>query len=74
MGSAVAVPGDEVWFLHGLGDYPQVVAHVPVILRPLANGQYTFLGECYIYGVEVDDIPSQEERIANGMERRIEIV
>ena len=74
MGSAAALPRDEIWFLHGLSDQPHQGAQVPVILRPLANGQYTFMGECYVYGVEVDDIPPQEERIANGMERRIEIV
>ena len=74
MGSSAAVPGDEVWFLHGLSNWPPPGAHVPVILRPLPNGRYSFVGECYIYGVEVDDIPPQEERVANGMERRIEIV
>lgn len=36
-------PGDEIWFLHG--------AYAPVILRPLATGNYRFRGEAYVHGV-----------------------
>ena len=35
--------GDEIWFLHG--------ASAPVILRPLVNGSYRFMGEAYVHGV-----------------------
>jgi len=37
------VQGDEIWFLHG--------AAAPVILRPLASGNYQFVGEAYVHGV-----------------------
>lgn len=36
-------PQDEIWFLHG--------AFAPVILRPIANGSYRFMGEAYVHGV-----------------------
>ena len=36
-------PGDEIWFLHG--------AYAPVVLRPLAFGNYQFVGEAYVHGV-----------------------
>lgn len=36
-------PGDEIWFLHG--------ASAPIILRPLATGNYRFTGEAYVHGV-----------------------
>ena len=35
--------GDEIWFLHG--------AFAPVVLRPLVNGHYIFMGEAYVHGV-----------------------
>ncbi|KAL8782794.1 MAG: hypothetical protein Q9213_005118 [Squamulea squamosa] len=35
--------GDQIWFLHG--------AFTPIILRPLATGEYRFMGEAYVHGV-----------------------
>ena len=40
--------GDQVWFLHG--------ALAPVILRPLANGNYQFMGEAYVHGVMYGEV------------------
>ena len=34
---------DEISFLHG--------AHAPIILRPLANDNYRFIGEACVYGI-----------------------
>ena len=35
--------GDQIWFLY--------CALAPVVLRPLANGKYRFMGEAYVHGV-----------------------
>ena len=35
--------GDEIWLLYG--------ATAPVILRPLPNGNYRFMGEGYVHGI-----------------------
>lgn len=43
MGSRSVRPGDEIWFIYG--------ATVPIILRPLANGNYRFMGVAYVHGV-----------------------
>lgn len=42
-GHASIEPADEIWFLYG--------ALAPVVLRPLANGNYRFLGEAYVHGI-----------------------
>lgn len=39
---------DEIWFLHG--------ASTPVILRPLATGEYRFMGEAYVHGVMFGEV------------------
>jgi hypothetical protein len=40
---------------------------VPVVLEPQVNGEYRFVGECYVHGVmdgeAVDPIPSGKEKI-----------
>lgn len=45
--------GDEIWFLHG--------ASAPVILRPLLNGSYRFMGEAYVHGVMYGEAGAQCE-------------
>jgi len=42
-GHVSIMAGDEIWFLYG--------ASAPVILRPLASGNYMFIGEAYVHGV-----------------------
>lgn len=34
---------DQLWILHG--------AHAPLILRPLPNGNFTYIGEAYMHGL-----------------------
>jgi hypothetical protein len=43
VGHLSILAGDEIWFLHG--------TDAPVILRPLENGDYRFMGEAYFHGV-----------------------
>ena len=50
--------GDEIWFLYG--------AFAPVILRPLGNGHYRFMGEAYVHGVMYGE--------AGGESRRHEVI
>lgn len=46
IGSASVKTGDEVWILHG--------ASKLVLLRPLENGNYEFLGATYVHGIMGD--------------------
>jgi len=43
MGLKSCEADDEIWILAGMPS--------PVLLRPIEDGKYTFLGEVYIYGV-----------------------
>jgi hypothetical protein len=45
------VQGDEIWFLHG--------ATAPAILRPLASGNYQFVGEAYVHGVVYGEVGAE---------------
>ncbi|KAI1112083.1 heterokaryon incompatibility protein-domain-containing protein [Nemania sp. NC0429] len=51
LGSASAKTGVEVWILHG--------ASKPVLLRPLENGNYEFLGATYVHGIMGDGIKDE---------------
>ncbi|KAL8716532.1 MAG: hypothetical protein Q9225_006144 [Loekoesia sp. 1 TL-2023] len=53
VGLPSARSGDEIWFLHG--------AFAPVILRPLPNGNYRFMGEAYVHGVMYGEAGAQCE-------------
>ncbi|KAI0447272.1 heterokaryon incompatibility protein-domain-containing protein [Xylaria telfairii] len=48
LASSSVKTGDQVWILHG--------ASTPVLLRPLENGNYEFLGATYIQGIMGDAI------------------
>ncbi|KAI0188038.1 heterokaryon incompatibility protein-domain-containing protein [Xylaria flabelliformis] len=39
--------GDQVWILNG--------SSVPILLRPLSNGNYEFLGATYVHGIMGDE-------------------
>ncbi|RYC65764.1 hypothetical protein CHU98_g433 [Xylaria longipes] len=43
--------GDEVWILHS--------ASTPILLRPLENGNYEYLGETYVHGIMGDGITDE---------------
>lgn len=43
LASSSTLPGDKICVLHGF--------HAPVILRPRADGSYTFIGDAYIHAL-----------------------
>ncbi|GAW20782.1 hypothetical protein ANO14919_102930 [Xylariales sp. No.14919] len=51
IGGSSAEIGDEVWILHG--------ASKPVLLRPLKNGNYEYLGLAYVHGIMGDGIKDE---------------
>ncbi|GAP89787.2 putative ankyrin and HET domain protein [Rosellinia necatrix] len=51
LGGSLAKMGDEVWILHG--------ASKPVLLRPLENRNYEYLGPVYVYGIMGDEIKNE---------------
>lgn len=62
-GYDILEPGDVICIIKG--------AEIPYIIRPLANGQYNFIGQCYVHGIMHGEAVVD---VDEGSWRRIELV